>query len=144
MRSSPDREPNRLRMNAPRVSWRLAFVALTFPILSSCGTSYLEQSKDQPPDATDVVRSTDLQPRFVKPTSGGEPSAPQPRGFSFFGSGSQAPEPVRAADGVQPDVEGGDGFTLNFDNSPVSNVAKAVLGDILGVPTPSIRAHKAR
>ena len=129
-----DREPDRLGMKTCGRVWGLAFAALAFPLLSSCGTSYLEQSKDQAPDATDVVRSTDLQPRFVKPTGGGEPSAPQPHGFSFFGSGSQAPEPVRAADGVQPDAEGGDGFTLNFDNSPVSNVAKAVLGDILGVP----------
>jgi general secretion pathway protein D len=112
---------------------RLGLVACVFPILSSCGTSYLEQSKDQPQNAADVVRSTDLQPRFAKPSGGGEPSAPQPRGFSFFGSGPQAPEPVRTAEGVQPDVEGGDGFTLNFDNSPVANVAKAVLGDILGV-----------
>ena len=45
----------------------MAFLALAFPILSSCGTSYLEQSKDQQQNATDVVRSTDLQPRFVKP-----------------------------------------------------------------------------
>lgn len=30
------------------------------------------------------LRSADLQPRFAKPTGGGEPSAPQPRGFSFF------------------------------------------------------------
>jgi general secretion pathway protein D len=127
-----EREPDQLRMKSRRVARRFSLLAFAFPILSSCGTSYLEQSKDQQQNAADVVRSADLQPRFVQAT-GGEPSAPQPHGFSFFGSGSQTPEPVHPADGVQPDNEGGDGFTLNFDNSPVSNVAKAVLGDILGV-----------
>jgi general secretion pathway protein D len=130
--TGPEREAEQRRMQARRVARRLSLLAFALPILSSCGTSYLEQSKDQQQNAADVVRSTDLQPRFVKPT-GGEPSAPQPRGFSFFGSGSQTPERVPPADGVQPDNQGGDGFTLNFDNSPVSNVAKAVLGDILGV-----------
>lgn len=128
-----DAKADRLRAKTCIRAKRLALVAFALPILTSCGTSYLEQSKDQQLNAADVVRSTDLQPRFVKPTSGGEPSAPQPRGFSFFGSGSQAAEPDRTAVGAEPDPEGGDGFTLNFENSPVSNVAKAVLGDILGV-----------
>ena len=36
--------------------------------------------------------------------------------------------------GIQSDGRGRrPGFTLNFDNSPVTNVAKAILGDILGV-----------
>jgi len=34
---------------------------------------------------------------------------------------------------VEGAVEAGDGVTLNFENSPISSVAKVVLGDIMGV-----------
>ena len=106
---------------------------MALSLLSACGTSYLEHNKDQPQDASDVVHSTDLQPRFAQATA--ETAAPpQPRGFSFFGS---PPAPVAnaapAGEGAQPDATGSDGYTLNFDNSPVANVVKAILGDILGV-----------
>jgi general secretion pathway protein D len=123
----------RARQSASRGKWGWPLIVLLFPILSACGTSYLEQSKDQPQGADDVVRSTDLQPRFAQPTRDGGPAPAQPHGFSFFGSTAPAPEPAQAAAGVHPDAEGGGGFTLNFEDSPVANVAKAVLGDILGV-----------
>ena len=78
--------------------------------------------------------ATDLRPREPQPTGGvistvGSPPTP----FSFFGTrDTQAEEPQQALapPGVQP-LEGG--YTLNFDNAPVSQVAKSVLGDTLGV-----------
>jgi general secretion pathway protein D len=121
------------RQSASRGKWRWTLVVLLLPILSACGTSYLEQSKDEPQGADDVVRSADLKPRFAQPTRESSASPPQPRGFSFFGLGTPSPEPVQAAEGVHPDAVGGGGYTLNFEDSPVANVAKAVLGDILGV-----------
>ena len=36
--------------------------------LGACNTTYLEQRTDQPQNAADIVRATDLQPRFPKPT----------------------------------------------------------------------------
>lgn len=116
-----------------RGKWRCALIAFMLPMLSACGTSYLEQSKDEPQAADDAVRAANLQPRFAQPTRDSSAAPPQPHGFSFFGSAAPAPGPVQAAEGVHPDAEGGGGFTLNFEDSPVANVAKAVLGDILGV-----------
>ena len=100
----------------------------------ACNTAYLEQRTDQPQNAADIVRSTDLQPRYPQSTgtvdTGG---ASAPKAFSFFGSSSPVQgAPAPAASGA--DVEAsGDGYTLNFENAPIANVAKSVLGDVLGV-----------
>jgi len=104
--------------------------------LAACNTTYLEQRTDQPQNAADIVRSTDLKPRSPRPTgtvdTGGTNS---PKPFSFFGFGSPAPA---AAPSAPPpgslEVESGNGgYTLNFEDTPVANVAKSVLGDVLGV-----------
>ena len=101
--------------------------------LAACNTAYLEQSKDQQQNAADIVRSTDLQPRYPQPTgtvdTGG---ASKGKSFSIFGSSTSesAPSASAAPPGVEA-VEGG--YTINFDNAPIANVAKSVLGDILNV-----------
>jgi type II secretion system protein D len=133
LRLGLDMNAEREREPASRGKWLWTAIVLLLPMLSACGTSYLEQSKDEPQGADDVVRSADLKPRFAQPTRESSASPPQPRGFSFFGLGTPSPEPVQAAEGVHPDAEGGGGYTLNFEDSPVANVANAVLGDILGV-----------
>ena len=109
--------------------------------LGACKTTYLEQPTDQPQNAADIVRATDLRPRYPEQTgaidTGGTSSA---KSFSFFGSAAPAPTPAPnapapgsqevAAGGV---AAGGGGYALNFEDTPVANVAKSVLGDILGV-----------
>jgi len=103
--------------------------------LAACNTAYLDQPKDQPQTAADVVRSTDLQPRFPQQTgtvdTGG---ASRPKSFSIFGSPTpaEAPAPAGSVASSSSGVEAAEGgYTLNFDNAPVANVAKSVLGDIL-------------
>ena len=121
-------------------------------IVGACNTTYLEQPKDEPQNAADIMRAADLRPRSPQPTATvdtGGASPPKP--FSFFGlpapppaapqpSGSRDVEALAPAptDPPQPsgsrDVEAGaGGYTLNFENAPVSQVAKSVLGDVLGV-----------
>ncbi len=87
-----------------------------------------------------MVRSANLQPRFPQavPDSGG--GAVFQRFFDFRvagaagrGGGEAPADASRAGADAAVDAAGGDGFTLNFENTPVANVAKAVLGDILGV-----------
>jgi general secretion pathway protein D len=121
-------------------------------LLGACNTTYLEQSKDEPQNAADIMRAADLRPRYPQPTgtvdTGG---ASPPKAFSFFGL--PVPPPAAAQPSVSRDVEalapapadptlpsgsrdaagGAGGYTLNFDNAPVSQVAKSVLGDILNV-----------
>jgi general secretion pathway protein D len=119
-------------------------------LVAACNTTYLDQGRDEPQNAADIMRAADLRPRYPQPTStvdtGG---ASPPKAFSFFGwsapppvtpqpSGSRDVEALEPADPTQPsgsrDAAGGaGGYTLNFENAPVSQVAKSVLGDILNV-----------
>lgn len=102
--------------------------------LVACNTSYLEQRTDQPQNAADIVRSTDLKPRYPQPTgvidTGG---ASPPKAFSFFGSSSPVQSaPAATTSGAEVEASG-EGYTLNFENAPIANVAKSVLGDVLGI-----------
>ena len=102
-------------------------------LVGACNTTYLEQSRNEPQNAADIMRAADLRPRYPQPTgtvdTGG---ASAPKAFSFFGS--PAPPPAAPQPSGSPEVEAGvGGYTLNFENAPISQVAKSVLGDILGV-----------
>lgn len=102
-------------------------------LVGACNTTYLDQSKDEPQNAADIMRAADLRPRSPQPTAtvdtGG---ASAPKAFSFFGS--PAPPPAAPQPAASQDVEAGaGGYTLNFENAPISQVAKSILGDILGV-----------
>ena len=54
-------------------------------------------------------------------------------GFALFGAANRRAcgRRSRGAAGDAAPAETADGYTLNFDNSPVANVAKVVLGDLL-------------
>ena len=96
--------------------------------LSACMSTSLDQSKNDPPDATDAVRSADLQPRYPQATQNtntGSVAAASP--ITFFGTPVAPTTSDRSAGEVK------DGFDLNFENTPVATVAKVILGDILGV-----------
>ncbi len=102
--------------------------------LGACNTTYLEQRTDQPQNAADIVRAADLRPQYPQAVgtvdTGG---AKSPKPFSFFGSPAPAPAPTAPIPGsneVEPE-EGG--YTLNFEDTPVANVVKSVLGDVLGL-----------
>ena len=102
-------------------------------LVGACNTTYLEQSRNEPQNAADIMRAADLRPRYPQPTgtvdTGG---ASAPKAFSFFGS--PAPPPATPEPAASPQVEAGEGgYTLNFENAPIAQVVKSVLGDILGV-----------
>ena len=62
----------------------LATVAVL--LVGACNTTYLEQGKDEPQNAADIMRAADLRPRSPQPTGGGETGgASPPKAFSFFG-----------------------------------------------------------
>jgi general secretion pathway protein D len=139
----------RITVKASPLPRRLAFCylisrrILTIPLmlaLSACNTTYLEERTDQPQNAADIVRATDLRPREPHPTGGPVSSdANPPKPFSFFGQTfASSPHPLESSGSAEssgsPGAEPAEGgYTLNFDNAPVSQVAKSVLGDILGV-----------
>ena len=79
----------------------------------------------------DKVRSLDLLPRQPQPVNAGTATSGQ--------TGRQPPGDVRrhgvtaVSDERPQPASSGNGFDLNFENTPVATVAKVVLGDILGV-----------
>ncbi|MEA2877917.1 MAG: ral secretion pathway protein, partial [Hyphomicrobiales bacterium] len=99
---------------------------------ASCNVLSNEDQRREP-DVFDKVRSIDLLPRFPQPTgttSTGRGNGGQPA--TYLGTGSAGAGDVSAVVGAQQ-AAGGEGYELNFENTPVTGVAKVVLGDILGL-----------
>ena len=120
------------RVDNLRIASRSALLALGVTMLGGC-SGYLEQRDDQSQNAADVIRSADLQPRYPQSVRAGDSGGAQAKPFSFFGSNAPAAIVDAPQSGSAAAVDAKDGFTLNFENTPVASVAKAVLGDILGV-----------
>jgi len=80
------------------------------------------------PGVFDRVRSLDLLPRFPRDEQPPGQNTNRPRPVVYGGAEVPALSPPE----FQP-AASGDGFELNFENTPVTTVAKVVLGDIMGV-----------
>jgi general secretion pathway protein D len=101
--------------------------------LAACNLVTLNDTESYPPDVFDRIRSVDLQPHSPAPQ---EPTAGarDRRQAAVYTGGETVTELAASnASGQTKSAEGGEGFELNFENTPVTNVAKVVLGDILGV-----------
>ena len=110
-----------------------ALVASSLMFLVACGGGPLEQRDDQSQNAYDTIQSADLRPRSPEPSRDADVSSPQAKPMSFFGlfgAATPAASPTQDAP-EQADVK--DGYTLDFENSPIADVAKVILGDIMGV-----------
>ena len=80
-------------------------------------------------DVFDHVRGMDLRARFPRGGDGARSGGGEaPRAASFPGTLQESPP----TEGAQF-VAAGEGYDLNFENTPVSSVAKVILGDILSV-----------
>jgi general secretion pathway protein D len=100
--------------------------------LVDCSQVPLGDSRQHLPDPFDTVQNTDLEPRF--PQQIAQPNSPPKTvtGASYYGSDSSGNgSAAMAAVGAQPS-DTGEGYELNFENAPVTTVAKVILGDILG------------
>src|SRR5262245_13008003 len=125
----------------------LVVLALIPVLLAGCVTPN-DQTASAQSDPIDQIREVDLRPpprRGVK--SGALTSEQQVRAATYYGDGTSAtaasshaaardPLPDPTPTGALPDgaqQKGDKGYEINFENTPVATVAKAVLGDILGV-----------
>ena len=111
----------------------------------------LTQAQSQ---VVDQIREVDLTPRFPQGVRPSQPAGNQSTAVpaTYYGDQSPATAAPRPSTGIQkrPDAEsdpsstgalrdrappksGDSGYEMNFENAPVSTVAKAILGDILGV-----------
>jgi general secretion pathway protein D len=87
------------------------------------------QEVSKGPDIMDRVRSLDLLPRFPQQSdSTGANTGTGAKPQVYSGVTLAAIEGSRS----QPGTNGGEGYELNFENTPIASVAKVVLGDILG------------
>ncbi|HWP15416.1 MAG TPA: type II secretion system secretin GspD [Xanthobacteraceae bacterium] len=107
-------------------------VCLVALATAACNVLSNEDQRREP-DVFDKIRSVDLLPRFPAPTGTkttglGQPAGPQ----TYLGEGGTQARDLSNVVGAQP-APGGEGFELNFENTPVTGVAKVVLGDILQV-----------
>lgn len=97
----------------------------------ACGAVLPDDTR--PPGVYDHVRQLDLMPR--QPTAVAAPAAPEDSRAAVEyvapASGQALASGNVEGGGVTPGFGGG-GYDLNFDNAPLTNVAKVVLGDILG------------
>jgi general secretion pathway protein D len=122
----------------PAQSLRSGFVAagvvLAAAILAACN---LLQEEARPPSVFDRVRAIDLLPRQPQPVESTADTPDNRRPVEY--RTTNAPRTV--VTGSESDTSGqqfqsapgGEGYELNFESTPVTNVAKVVLGDILGV-----------
>jgi len=112
--------------------WPIVSVFLLAGIAAACNVLSNEEDGRRQPDVFDKIRSVDLLPRFPQQTgttSTGRSDGAQAATY-IANAANVAPANVV---GAQPAANGGDGYELNFENTPVTGVAKVVLGDILGV-----------
>src|SRR5262249_12865532 len=87
----------------------------------------ISSGPDRTGDIVDRVRGLDLLPRFPQGADGADARAGEgSRPASFYGSQPATVVPTQR-------TASGEGYELNFENTPVTTVAKVVLGDILGV-----------
>src|SRR6266481_5971767 len=105
----------------------IGFMLLSVVLLASCNSATVNSGGGLDIDVIDKVRSLDTLPRYPQQANAAETNAGQrSRPVVFEGTEvSDVSEPR-----PQP-VATGNGFELNFENTPIATVAKVVLGDIL-------------
>jgi general secretion pathway protein D len=96
-------------------------------LLASCNAVTMGSGSGADIDVLDKVRSLDTLPRFPQQANAAEANVGQ-RSRPVMFEGTEVSDV--AATRPQP-VATGNGFELNFENTPVATVAKVVLGDIL-------------
>ena len=79
---------------------------------------------------TDQLRAADLSPKAPFAVNNSGIGNPQPSAAAIYLGDTTAP--VKASNDAGSDAAS-DGYDLNFENAPVTTVAKVILGDILGV-----------
>src|SRR5262245_35046269 len=105
----------------------IAVALCAAPLLMSCGVATLQSPAPADIDVLDKVRSLDILPRQAQ-TVGAAPPKGGERARAAVFEGSEISEmPERRVERTA----NGNGFDLNFENTPIVTVAKVVLGDIL-------------
>jgi general secretion pathway protein D len=118
------------RRHCARAALNAFCFAITFA-LPACNLTGVGLDEGRQPDVLDKVRAIDLSPRSLTQNSDpGAAGAQRARAMVVEGQSGGA---ARGADEPLPFPSGAEGFELNFENTPLTTVAKVILGDILGL-----------
>lgn len=125
----------RWRARALRCGAAVTSIIVAATMLAACGNlSGIGQDEARPPDVFDRVRSLDLLPRNPRPVEGSPSIADDRRAVEYeTTSASATTTRVQPGPTAQRTANGGEGYELNFENTPLTTVAKVVLGDMLGI-----------
>ena len=96
-------------------------------LLTSCNSATIGTSDTTDIDVLDKIRSLDILPRQPQQVNAIQPAGQRSRPAVYDGT-----EVTDIPDTRPQPTASGNGFELNFENTPVATVAKVVLGDILG------------
>jgi general secretion pathway protein D len=111
-------------------------------LLFGCGQylGKLDSKTDNGPDVMDRVRQIDLLPRFPKEVAttnaSGTQTVKQATYSTTGGSSSSTGSDLGPSTDGRPQfqaAQAGEGYELNFDNAPITTVAKTILGETLGL-----------
>lgn len=112
----------------------VVLVVVAATVLAACSISTISQDDTRPPDVFDRVRSLDLLPRNPRPVESASAVADDRRAVEYDTTSASAATETRVTPGPSAQrTANGEGYELNFENTPLTNVAKVVLGDILGI-----------
>jgi general secretion pathway protein D len=108
----------------------LVLGAIAFGLTACFWSQPSIESKPHDPRAqsvTDQIHALDLSPRQPDPVDASGDPRPSRAAVYLGNTGEAINTPVGGG------VSAGEGYDLNFENAPVTTVAKVILGDILGV-----------
>jgi general secretion pathway protein D len=108
----------------------LAGLAGLAALLTACDSFY-ENRLNRVPDPFEAIRKLDLEPRFPRQGESARPPPKGPPSASYYGREEKSDADAQPAAPVQQSRDG-DGYELNFENTPVTTVAKVIISDILG------------
>ncbi|HTO64577.1 MAG TPA: type II secretion system secretin GspD [Bradyrhizobium sp.] len=116
----------RLRTTARSLS-AIAITLCTISLLASCNSATVGTTAPADIDVLDKVRSLDIMPRQSQ-AAGAPETLGGDRGRAAVYEGTVISD---VPDARVQRTSSGNGYDLNFENTPVATVAKVVLGDIL-------------
>src|SRR5579872_3868512 len=115
-----------------RRAFGAVFMVSSLALLMSCNMATIGTSVDGSNlDISDKIKSIDLLPR--QPTPVGITTATAGSNHSSTAAIYEGATVTAVSDDRRQPTSSGNGFDLNFENTPVATVAKVVLGDIMQV-----------
>jgi general secretion pathway protein D len=115
----------------PRPVLAAALLVSSFA-LAACNSVTTSADDHGDVDVLDKVRSLDLTPRYPRQVGAEQPQAARNAQAAIYTGTVSPPADESTAASAQNQQAVGNGFQLNFENTPVATVAKVVLGDIMG------------